>query len=54
MAFPCYLGYLADDTTLTFGSGTKVTSEGADDAPTWDVTCYRATVIEPMPPVLLG
>jgi hypothetical protein len=47
-----FLCYLADDTTLTFGSGTKVTSGGADDAAVWEVTCYRATVIEPMPPSL--
>jgi len=48
-----FLCYITDDTTLTFGSGTKVTSPRAEaeagaDA-VWDVTCYRATVIEQIP-----
>jgi len=44
-----FLCYIADDSTLTFGSGTKVTTPATEGAPEWDVTCYRATVIEPMP-----
>jgi hypothetical protein len=43
-----FLCYIADDTTLTFGSGTKVTSAGTGEE-AWHVTCYRATVAEPMP-----
>jgi hypothetical protein len=46
-----FLCYITDDTTLTFGSGTRVTSPraGAEDEVVWDVTCYRATVTEQIP-----
>lgn len=43
-----FLCYLTDGSILTFGAGTKVTSPQGDGTPQWDVTCYRATVIEPM------
>jgi hypothetical protein len=42
--------YIADDTTLTFGCGTNVTTPPDGGEQVWDVTCYRATVTEPMPP----
>ncbi len=41
--------YIADDTTCMFGAGTKVTpAAGGEEV--WDITCYRATVTERMPP----
>jgi hypothetical protein len=49
-----FLCYITDDATLTFGSGIRTTTKqtrakGGRTTEEWDVTCYRATVIEQIP-----